>query len=73
MASRYFGTNENEDGDRSFDGEDFDDLLFSGRSTLSSHGRLSSNSNGHLQWTLDYPMYTWLIHVYSYEAAQACR
>ena len=73
MASRYFGTKGNEDVDRSFDGGDFDDLLFSGRGTLSSHGRLSLNSNGHLQYTLDYLMYPWLIHVYSYEAAEACR
>ena len=49
MASRYFGTKGNEDGDRSFDGADFDDLLFSGRGTLSSHDRLSLNSNSHLQ------------------------
>ena len=49
MASRYFGKKVNEDGDGRFDGEDFDDLLFSGRGTLSSHGRLSLNSNGHLQ------------------------
>ena len=49
MASRYFGTKGNEDGDQSFDGEDFDALLFSGRGKLSSQGRLSLNSNGHLQ------------------------